>query len=79
MFENITIAAASQPHFLNVVERQRSTTRRCVNAYKVILNERSGQNSKLDAIRLNFFALSEIFLAHMKAVTDSEFMYYATP
>ena len=35
LFENVTFAVATQPHFLNVVERKRSATRRCVNTNAV--------------------------------------------
>ena len=35
LFENVTFAVATRPRFLNVVERKRSATRRCVNTNAV--------------------------------------------
>ena len=35
LFENVTFAVAARPRFLNVVERKRSATRRCVNTNAV--------------------------------------------
>ena len=35
LLENVTFAVVARPHFLNVVERKRSGTRRCVNTNAV--------------------------------------------
>ena len=35
LFENVTFTVATRPRFLNVVERKRSATRRCVNTNAV--------------------------------------------
>ena len=35
LFENVTFAVATRPRFLNVVERKRSVTHRCVNTVTV--------------------------------------------
>ena len=35
LFENVTFAVATRPRFINVVERKRSVTRRCVNTNAV--------------------------------------------